>query len=158
MKLVKLNNGMHGFPGSKFAMDRFFNEDFMKPFFGDDFQTPTLRNSVFASTVPSVNVIEHADGFRIEVAAPGMAKDDFKVNLDKDLLTISVKKESADEENTETYRRREFNYSSFERSFRLPETVDSEKIDAKYENGVLLIALPKKEAAIEKPAREIEIG
>jgi HSP20 family protein len=158
MKLVKLNNGMHNFPGSKFAMDRFLNEDFLKPFFGDDFQTPTLRNSLFSSTVPSVNVVEHANGFRIEMAAPGLVKDDFKINLEKDLLTISVKKESAEDENTDAYRRREFNYSSFERSFRLPETVDSEKIDAKYENGVLRIALPKKEAAIEKPAREIEIG
>jgi HSP20 family protein len=158
MKLVKLNNGMTGFPGSNFHMDRFFNEEFLKPFFRDDFQVPSVRDGWFASSVPSVNVVEHKDGFRIELAAPGLVKEDFKVNLEKDLLTISVKKEANTEEETDTYRRREFNYSSFERSFRLPETVDAEKIDAKYDNGVLLIALPKKEAAIEKPAREIEIG
>ncbi|MEM6269945.1 MAG: Hsp20/alpha crystallin family protein [Bacteroidota bacterium] len=154
MKIAKFNPR----PNTNFVMDRFFNEDFFKPFFDDEFLRPSFRNHVFGATVPFVNIAETTDSFRIEVAAPGQEKDDFKVNLDKNLLKISVKNETNPDASKDNYRRREFNFSSFERSFRLPETVDRDKIDAKYINGVLNIILPKLEAAIEKPARDIEIG
>ena len=94
----------------------------------------------------------------LELAAPGLNKEDFKINLEKDLLSVSVKRETEADNTDVTYRRREFTFASFERSFKLPKTVDADKIGAKYENGILFLTLPKMEQAIEKPAREIEIG
>ena len=106
---------------------------------------------------PAVNVLETGDAFRIEVAAPGLEKGDFIVDVDKNVLRIEVNKEFKAEEG-ESYKRLEFGYYAFKRSFQLPETVDTDGIDANYVNGILLIALPKKEEAKEKPARTIQIG
>jgi HSP20 family protein len=106
---------------------------------------PSMRSDM---NLPAVNINETKDEFKIEVAAPGLKKEDFKINLDNNVLTISSEKEESKEENDENIRRREFSYSSFMRSFQLPEQeVDSEKIQAKYENGILKIELPKKEEA-----------
>jgi HSP20 family protein len=111
-----------------------------------------------AGSVPAVNVVEHKEGFRIEVAAPGLQKSDFKLNLEKNQLTISAQKEKKQEETHEKYSRREFQYGSFQRTFTLPNSVDGEKIVASYADGILNITLPKREEAIEKSLREIEIA
>ncbi len=121
--------------------------------FFDDFFTKELfdfNNAGFAQsgiTQPSMNVKDMNDGFEIQVAAPGMKKEDFTVNLDRNVLTISSEKQTQNEEKDEdgNFSRREFNYSSFRRSFTLPEAVEQEKIEATYEDGLLKITVPKKE-------------
>ena len=127
----------------------------------DEFFTPNFPQAVvkngFASR-PSINVIETDEGYRIEVAAPGLSKEDFKVSIEKDLLTISAEKQNSEESKEEKFTRREFNFSSFKRSFHLPETVDAQNINASYENGVLHVGLAKREEAKELPARTIEIS
>ena len=107
--------------------------------------------------IPPANIIESKFDFRVEIAAPGFEKSDFKIDLDKKLLTISLDKK-VDENEDEKYNMKEFNFNSFKRSFRISDKIDSEKINAIYKNGVLQITLPKKEDAIEKPAREIKIS
>ena len=131
--------------------DRIFNE-----FFNTGYPTAQNNGNGYKAK-PAVNVIENGDAFRIELAAPGLNKEDFNINVDKNVLRIEVKKEFKAEEG-ETYKRREFGYFEFNRSFRLPETIDSERIDANYKNGILLVNLPKKEEARVKPARTIQIG
>ena len=132
--------------GSAFRFGRDMNDFF-------NVATSGLQN------VPAVNVVENPDGFRIEVAAPGLSKDDFKLNLHHNNLTISAYKENKQEEKEgEKFTRREFSYSSFQRTFTLPTLVDSENIQANYVDGVLKIAIPKREEAKVKPARQIEIG
>jgi len=125
-------------------------------FFGKDL--PGLFNLEYGINSPSVNIIEGKDDFRIEVAAPGLEKDDFRINLQNNVLTISSEKESREEQNESKYMRREFSFMTFSRSFSLPLTADSEKINASYKNGVLSISIPKKEEAKEKPSREIAIA
>ena len=95
--------------------------------------------------------------FKIELAAPGLEKGDFDINVEKDQLTISAKKETSNEVNDEKFTRKEFSYSSFKRNFHLPEHVQGDAIEASYENGILAIVLPKKEEAKELPARNIEV-
>ena len=107
---------------------------------------------------PAINIVELEDSFRIELAAPGLSKKDFQINVEKDELTVSVNKELKSDEATETYKRREFSFHSFERSFHLPDTIDTDAIQATYKNGVLNIVLAKKEEAKEKPARLINVG
>ncbi len=113
------------------------------------------RNSI---SVPAVNVKENDDVFEIELAAPGLKKEDFKVNVHEKLLTISAQKEVSEAEAKENYTRKEFSFRSFSRSFRLPNTVDSEQIEATYADGVLKLHLPKKEEAKPKEPRLIEIA
>ena len=110
-------------------------------------------------SIPAVNIQETEDYFLVEVAAPGKTKEDFNIELDNDVLTISSesKKENTEEEKGK-FTRREFSYSTFKRAFSLPETVDNAKINASYENGVLLINLPKKEEAKVQAKRMIEIS
>jgi HSP20 family protein len=111
------------------------------------------------TTLPSVNIKESADGFEVEMAAPGFTKDDFKIELNHDLLTISSGKEIANEKTEDQqFTLREFSYQSFNRSFTLPNSADSEKIRAKYENGILRVLIPKKEEAKPRPARQIAIS
>ncbi len=129
--------------------------------FFDDFFNNSLTNFVgsdFVSNIPSVNISETGDDFKIELAAPGLEKGDFDLNIEKDQLLISVKKEVSNEVTDEKFTRKEFNYSSFERSFHLPEGVKSDAIVAVYEDGILEIVLPKKEEAKELPARSIEVN
>ncbi|MFN7116607.1 MAG: Hsp20/alpha crystallin family protein [Saprospiraceae bacterium] len=127
----------------------------------EGFVRDVLRESAPVKTVakatPSVNVLETADHFKIEVAAPGFDKADFNVSTEKDVLTIAANKASNDETNG-TLRRKEFTYNNFERTFRLPDTIEVDAIDASYNNGILNVILPKKEAAKEKPAKKIEIA
>ncbi len=125
---------------------------------GDFFGTPA---SPMDSTIPAVNVKEEEDEFEIQVAAPGMEKEDFNISLDGNLLTVSSEREEKEEEEAKEggYSRREFSYQSFYRTFSLPEnTIDSEKILAKYKDGILRIKLPKLEHAKKRPIRKIDIS
>ncbi len=126
-------------------------------FGGDVFNTPANQNR--RSSVPAVNVQENDDEYLIEVAAPGMKKDDFNVEVNNNVLTISAEKEQKDEDkNDEGYTRREFSYTSFCRSFAIPKNeVDEGKIDATYKDGLLKIKLQKRDEVKPKPARKIEI-
>jgi HSP20 family protein len=136
------------------------------PSFWDNFLSKDLMDwgstnfSTTDTTLPAVNVKESDEAFEIEVAAPGMNKDDFKVNLENNVLTISSeKKEEKKHEEKGRYTRREFSYQSFQRSFTIPENlVEGDKITAKYFDGLLCIKLPKKEEVKPKPAREISIS
>jgi len=118
-------------------------------------------NEVIGSDVvnhrPSVNVIESKDAYTLSLAAPGLVKEDFDLNVEKNLLTISAEKEMETTED-EKFTRREFGFNKFTHSFRLPKTVEIENIAATYENGVLNVTLPKKEEAKEQPPRKIKIA
>lgn len=128
--------------------NNYYNE---LPSIFDDFSV--LRNlfqqgvSKPVNSVPSVNVKETDTAYELEIAAPGLSKEDFKVDIDGQTLTISAEKEIKKEDKQDTYTRKEFSYSSFKRSFNLPErTVETDKITAKYADGVLLLNIPKTEA------------
>lgn len=118
------------------------------------------NNSSTNTTIPAINVKETNDNFEVEVAAPGMGKKDFKVELNGNMLTISSEKRNEwQETENEKYSRREFSYQSFQRTFQLPkDVVDEDKIQAKYENGLLHLTIPKKEHAKPRPPRMIEIS
>lgn len=122
----------------------------------DMFNEEKLGNTADCSTPPA-NIIESKFDFRIEIAAPGFEKSDFKIDLDKMMLTISLNK-NVDENTEEKCNYTEFNYNQFTRSFRLSDKIDTGKINALYKNGLLQVILPKKEEAIEKPARQIKIS
>lgn len=125
-------------------------------FFDDIFDDVEIFNKM--QTVPSVNIIERKDDFMIELAAPGFKKDDFEIDLDNNVLTISSEKEEKDEEVEENkYTKREFSFCSFKRAFTLPDTADVEKIDANYKDGILNVIVGKKPEAKVKPKRKISI-
>ena len=148
MTLIKRTNGL--FPNVPSFFDDFFVKDLM------DWSN---SNSSYGSTLPAVNIKEDDNGFHVEVAAPGLSKEDFNVEVENDILTISSEKESKDNVENSNYMRREFSYSSFKRTFTLPENVvDVDKVKASYNNGVLNISLPKREEVKPKPARTIKIG
>lgn len=114
--------------------------------------------SATSTTVPAVNIKETADAFEVEVAAPGMQKNDFRITLEDSVLTIASEKEHKDQQQNGNYTRREFSYQSFQRQFELhKQVVDDSKISAQYENGLLRLHIPKKEEAKQRPPRMIEI-
>ncbi len=125
--------------------------------FDDDFMGYTPAKQ-FAS--PAVNIIDNEKDYQIEVAAPGMSKEDFKVRLENDNeLVIALEKKNEDKHEKKNYLRREFSYASFKQAFIIPDEVDAEKIGAAMVDGVLKITLPKKEVTVKTPAtRQIEIG
>ena len=109
-------------------------------------------------TLPEVNIQETNDDFRVEMAAPGLRKEDFHIELDDDTLTIwSEVTDDNQAEEQNNYIQREFSYRSFKRSFHLPNTVETTKIEAKYHNGLLSMVIPKKEDAKRKPVKTIPI-
>lgn len=114
----------------------------------------------FNANVPAVNIKETDTNFGIELAAPGKTKEDFNIEIDHNVLTISSEEKTEKEENDNQgkYTRKEFSYSSFRRAFTLPESVNADSINATYENGVLHVTLPKREEALPKPKRMIEIA
>lgn len=122
-----------------------------------DWNNSNFSNS--GSSIPAVNVRESQDSFEVEMAAPGMAKKDFRIELDNNLLTISSEKKSENEHKEgERYTKREFSYQSFQRSFTLPkDVVDVDKIQARYEDGMLRLSIPKKEEAKPRPPKQIAI-
>jgi len=125
--------------------------------FGNDWWSERL-NSALTSTRPAVNIAETDQEYRVELAAPGLEKKDFKIDLHKNVLTISSEKEVVNEESNESFMRREFSYNSFKRSFTLPETVNAEKIRAEQSNGILTVHIPKKPEAVERGPHQISIS
>jgi HSP20 family protein len=149
--LVRTNGNL--FPAIPSLLNDFFTDDWF------DSSLANWRSS--GTTLPAVNVRETNDEFRIEVAAPGMKRDDFKVELDNNVLTISSQREDKREakDNDGSYTRREFSYQSFQRSFTLPESkVEGEKIAARYVDGILQVTVPKREEAKVKPAKQISVS
>lgn len=137
---------------------RFNVPSIIDEFFGRDLIGPNFEDQTGIS-MPAVNVLENNDTFQIEVAAPGLEKKDFKIDLENNVLIISSQKELKNEETREgKFVRREFSYSSFKRLFTLPTSVDAERIKANYKDGVLRIDIPKREEAKQKPARQIAIS
>ena len=118
------------------------------------------NNSSTNTTIPAVNIRETPDNYEVEMAAPGMTKNDFRVELDGNTLTITSEKNDQREDGEEDrYIKREFSYQSFQRTFQLhKDVVDVDKIEAKYENGVLRLMIPKKEEAKQKPPKMIQIA
>lgn len=132
----------------------------LPPFFNRVLDSNLInRSGNITTTLPSVNIKETENGFDVEVAAPGFEKEDFNIEVNKDILTISSEKK-VESETTEkdNYTRREYNYQSFKRSFTLPESADTEKIAANYKNGILAISIPKKEEEKPLPKRTVEIN
>jgi len=131
--------------------DRFFDNDLF------DWSNRNFSNT--NTTLPSVNIKENTDGYYVEMAAPGLQKGDFKIELKNNLLTISSeKKMENDTKENEQFTKREFSYQSFSRSFTLPNIANGDKIEAKYDNGILKVNIPKKEEAKPKPAKQITIS
>ncbi len=132
-------------------IDRFFDTDL--------FDWSSRNYSKTNTTLPSVNLKEDENGYSIEVAAPGLDKNDFKIEVHNDLLTISSEKNEENETKNENerYTKREFSYQSFSRSFSLPQTADGDKVEASYDKGILTVSIPKKEEAKPKAPRAIEI-
>lgn len=129
----------------------------------DDFLTENLLNWPGMNnngnfSVPKVNIMETDEDFQVELAAPGMKREDFNIELDNDNLIIWSEISNTNEDKDPNYARREFSYESFRRSFYLPNTVEADQIEAKYQDGLLRLVIPKKEEAKRKPARRIEIS
>ena len=104
--------------------------------------------------IPAVNITENKDEFKVSLAVPGMKKDDFNIDVNANLLTISCEKEEKKEDKEAKFTRKEYNYTSFSRTFTIPDYVNKEKIDARYEDGVLKLSLPKKEEAKKLEAKK----
>lgn len=128
--------------------------------FIDNFFSHSLSNVIgsdMTANQPAVNIIETNDNFRIELAAPGVEKEDFNIEVEKEALIIEAKKEVKETTTAGKFTRREFNYTSFKRHFHLPENVEIEKIGAAYEHGVLNVTLPKMAISEDTTNRTIEI-
>jgi HSP20 family protein len=110
-----------------------------------------------SATLPAANIIEADDHFNIELAAPGKKKSDFTIELDEGVLTISSETEIKSTEKDGSFTRKEFGYSSFKRSFNIPETISADKISASYKEGILTVSLPKKAEALPQPKKLISI-
>lgn len=120
--------------------------------------TSFLPNFNTGMTLPAVNIKETKDEYVLEIAVPGMKKSDFNIDIDNKVLSISSEKEEQYEEKEENYTCREFGYNSFKRTFTLPDTVESDKIKAEYKEGILMVLLPKRDEAKEKPAKRITVS
>lgn len=144
MTLVKFN------PKSNTSLMPGFNDVF------DSILNDTFFSDRMMTKVPAANISESADHFHVELAAPGLKKEDFKLKLERDVLSISVEQVNDDQHEQRNYAKREYSYSSFVRSFTLPESADQNGIEAKYTDGVLCIDIPKREEA-KVQSRQIEI-
>ena len=133
-----------------FERDRIFPDLF-------DLENNFLNRMNMESRIPSANIIENSKDYKIELAAPGFQKKDFKIEAENNYLTISSQKEVEKKEEKEDYRRREFSYNAFSRSFQLPENCIADKINAKYEDGLLKLSIPKKEVSAPSK-KEIKVG
>lgn len=132
------------------------------PAYWDDFFNDTFFDNNHAvsgdRTSPAVNVVEEDSEYRIDVAVPGLSKEDFRIDLENEVLTVSSVQKEKNEETEQTYVRKEFHYNSFKRSFQLPDTIDTDNIKASQEAGILTIQLPKKEEVVQKAPKQIEIS
>lgn len=145
MTLVKFNNNK----GANALMPGF--NDVFESIFND-----TFFNDRLTSRVPPVNISETAEGYHLELAAPGLKKQDFKISLDRQVLNISVEQQNEARDESRRFSKREFSYTSFVRSFTLPELADQSRIEAAYEDGVLKVDIAKKEEA-KMASRQIEL-
>jgi HSP20 family protein len=134
---------------------RSFRPFYMPNLFDDDF-LPLLSGRT--SSMPSVNIREDDKNYFLELAVPGIDRDDLKIDINEDVLTISSETRNESEENKEGYKRKEFSFSSFCRSFYIPENVNRDKIEANYKDGVLSVGLPKQEEEKTKVSRQIKIS
>ncbi|MGZ3862192.1 MAG: Hsp20/alpha crystallin family protein [Bacteroidia bacterium] len=139
-------NGTNLFP----ALSDFFETD--------KWLSPDKFFKGFHASLPAANVSETDKSYKIELAIPGFKKEEVKVNLENEILTIEAENKTEKEEKDEKFTRKEFSYGSFSRSFQLPKAANSDKIEAKYENGLLKLQIPKKEEAINKEKKEIKVG
>lgn len=144
MSLIKWNPETSFFPSVSTWMDGFFPDNGFKP-------------ATKGISIPAVNVTENKSAFKLNVAAPGFKKEDFKLEVQNGYLTVSGENSEEKEDKDETYTRREYAYNSFSRSFGLPENVSAEDISAQYTDGVLKVTLPKKKAEEEKPTKQIAV-
>jgi HSP20 family protein len=144
MTLVKFNNGL------KNNAHPFFNDVF------DSLLNDSFIGDKLVSRVPAVNIAENDNEFHIELAVPGLKKEDFKINLDKNILTVSAEKKAENTAEAKKYSKREYSYSSFVRSFTLPDSVDHSKIEADYTDGILKLTVAKREEA-KFQSREIAV-
>ena len=144
MALVKFNEG-----NNRALLNPF--TDIFESFFND-----SLLSDRMTTRVPAVNVSETEGEYHIDMAAPGLKKEDFKISLNRNILNISVEQKSENKEENKKYNKREYSYTSFVRSFALPDSADDAKIEAEYNDGILNIRVAKKEEARMAP-REIQI-
>jgi HSP20 family protein len=148
MSLIKRENYSPTWPS-------LFNDFLNRDWFDWNNQNYSLTNT----TIPAVNIKETENEFEVDMAAPGMKKEDFKIELNNNVLTISSEKQLENETREgKNVTRREFSYQSFSRSFTLPAIVETEQITAKYENGLLRLTIPKKEEARPKPMKQIAVS
>ena len=148
MTLMKINNGIRR-PVTTFP--------FQSNVFGDFFNDSEIGN-LFKTSMPAVNISESETAFDLELSAPGFKKDEFKIDVEENTMTISAKTEEEIKEKNKGYKRKYFKKSEFSRVFTLPESVDLEKIVANYDNGILNISLPKLEEAKVKKAKSIRVS
>lgn len=134
---------------------RTFRPFYMPDIFDDDFFSALPTNN---NQLPAVNIREDEKNYFLELAVPGIDRKDLKIDINEDVLTISSETKSETEENKEGYKRKEFSYTSFCRSFYIPENVNREKIDANYKDGILSVGLPKQEEEKNKITRQIKIS
>jgi HSP20 family protein len=152
MTLIKKNKkGGSAYPslGSDFFGSRFFSPSFA------DMDIDQWNSEVH---IPPANISESSKDYKLELSAPGLTKNDFIIEIENGALTVSCEKEDESSEEKENYTRREFSYRSFQRSFPLPDNVREEEINAKYEDGVLRITIPKKEISISRGKKAIKVS
>ena|ERR1700710_1713459 len=145
MTLVKFNNNKGAnalLPGFNDVFESIFNDTFF--------------NDRLVTRVPAVNISETAENYHLELAVPGLKKEDFRISLDRNILTISAEQQNENQEEGKRFSKKEFNYASFVRSFTLPELADPGRIEAAYEDGVLKVDIAKKEEA-KMASRQIEL-
>jgi HSP20 family protein len=135
---------------------RSYRPFYMPNLFDDDF-FPGLSNRT-SSSMPAVNIREDEKNYLLDLAIPGINKNDLKIDINEDVLTISSETKNESEENNDGFKRKEFSYSSFCRSFYVPENVNRDKIEAKYKDGILTIGLPKMEEEKSKITRQVKIS
>ncbi len=147
MSIIKRKNSNNLFPS------------FLDDVLGNDLLNPSADFSNIGFNVPAANIQEKEDKFVLELAAPGKSKKDFNIELDNDVLTISsVHEDKKEDKDGENFTRKEYSYESFTRSFTIPESVESNKIKANYQNGILKLDLPKRDEAKTQPKRMIDIS
>lgn len=148
--------------GSLAKTDRFADfpawSSWIDGLFGNDLPSLMMTNFNTGMTLPKVNIRETADAFFVDMAVPGMRKEDFTIDLDNQVLSISTEVNQENHTDSHNYTRKEFGYASFKRTFTLPEIIEENKIKASYTNGILSVHLPKKEEAKQKPPRTITIS
>lgn len=147
MTLVKTNKNGNALPS---LLSNFFDND--------RFLANGWFEKEFNQSLPALNITEGTKNFSIELAVPGYKKSDFKITSEEGILTISAEKKEETNEEKKHFTRKEFSYESFTRSLQLPENSLQDKIDAKYEDGILKLTLPKKEIAVPKEKKEIKVA